>query len=194
MPSLSHASRSSGAGALWEVRIALQPISRSLLILYSCSSYVRAEPTHAKSWCRQAPRISSLLPFRKNPSSGSNLIERTPYAALSVSVRFPQATVVVISQSSGVSTSQTRGLLTRSFPFASAFPKDGTTISVVKVCSSAEKLTETVLSISVSLTISQETSICALIALSLSNTGIDFTNTESGAIDTRSRTSRNAFL
>ncbi len=78
MPISSHALTSSGAGMLWEVRMALTPISFIMRTCRRIAASLTAAPKGPRSWWLHTPLNCVLLPLRKNPLPGMTSRVRMP--------------------------------------------------------------------------------------------------------------------
>ena len=77
-PISSHSSTSSGAGMLWEVRMASQPMSFSSVSWRRRAALLTAAPSGPRSWWLHTPWNLRGLPLSINPLSATMATERMP--------------------------------------------------------------------------------------------------------------------
>ena len=95
-PRLSHISSRLSECGLWAVRMALQPMERSFRRRRNRASSYAATPIHPKSWCMFTPFIFTDFPFRRKPSSASNLMLRIPNFVVFLSITYPSEAIRVV--------------------------------------------------------------------------------------------------
>ena len=96
IPIWSARSSSSGAGGLWDVRMALQPMSCSISNCLSAAGILNAAPMAPRSWCWFTPWMYTLSPFTLNPSP-LYWTERIPKRVLYSSMAWPLLRSLVIA-------------------------------------------------------------------------------------------------
>ena len=91
-------SSTSGAGGLWDVRIALSPMSLSIWRRFSMARWLTAAPRAPRSWWLHMPLSFILVPFSEKPVFASNAKVRMPNGVVYVSTTEPPTDTVVTTE------------------------------------------------------------------------------------------------